>query len=66
MADIILTTKLNNGTVVLAKSTKYGIFAVTYANHAQAKRKAEGIAGAYVAHPMFGRVFYVALPDVRA
>lgn len=35
----ILTVQLRNGLTVLAKQTKWGISALTYANHAQANNK---------------------------
>lgn len=33
------TVKLNNGVIVLAKETKYGLNAIGYANRTQANRK---------------------------
>jgi hypothetical protein len=37
------TTKLSNGLTVLAKDTKYGLTAYTFANRTQAERAAEKV-----------------------
>ncbi len=41
--DALPTTRLNNGQLVLAKQTQYGINPVTYVNETQAKRKVEAL-----------------------
>lgn len=60
MSSETLTVKLRNGAIVLAKNTKHGVFARTYANLTQAEKAATQFGG-YVIHPMFGRVFYVCM-----
>jgi hypothetical protein len=57
----LLTTKLNNGTVVLAKMYAGEPSAVTYANRTQANRKAEFLRadGYSVDVVCFGRPWYV-------
>jgi len=58
----ILTSKLNSGVVVLAKSTPTGVFAKTFANKTQAARAAEKVGGEVI-QPRLGPVFYVMMPE---
>ena len=53
----LLTTKLNSGVEVLAKNTKYGVSAMTFANRTQAQKAAEKSNG-WVWQGI-GRPFYV-------
>ena len=53
-----LTKKLNNGVIVLAKKTPYGISPLTYANRTQAQRKADETGGEIYGPPLT-RPFYV-------
>jgi hypothetical protein len=57
----MITTRLNSGREVLAKETKYGISAITYANRTQAERRAAEIrSGGTDCHVAGFRPFYVA------
>lgn len=57
----ILTKKLNNGATALAKETKYGVYAYTFANKSQAEAKIDsmGLDRKKWAVRAFGRPFYV-------
>lgn len=63
----VVTTKLNNGAVVLAKPAKAGErpWAYTFINNTQATNKVDVLKGqgidCYVYQPYLGRVFYVAM-----
>lgn len=58
------TTTLRNGAAVLAKTTKYGLFAKSYANRTQANNAADRLAARGIkshAAQFMGRPFYVVI-----